>query len=192
MGGAGLAAIVALLHLALGIGDAKVELAVGISNHVALPPHVEYAAVGPAVGGKDAAVRRRAVGEAHVQAVHAAILFAVPAGNQLAAGGGGLDPLVVGGGVAELIFAHPALRVGGAAPVVHQNAPGGGRQRVIRAGIHRVNSLAVHIPGDRVLAPAEAVLVELLGGVKAQVVPVLVAALAVHIVVELDAGGVLA
>ena len=192
MGGAGLAAIVALLHLALGIGDAKVELAVGISNHVALPPHVEYAAVGPAVGGKDAAVRRRAVGEAHVQAVHAAILFAVPAGNQLAAGGGGLDPLVVGGGVAELIFAHPALRVGGTTPVVHQNAPGGGGQRGFLAGFHRVHVLAVHGPGDGILRPAEAVLVERLSGVEAQIVPVLVAALAVHIVVELDAGGVLA
>ena len=168
------------------------ELAIGISNHIAFPPHVKHAAVGPAVGGKDAAVRRRAVGKAHVQAVHGAVLIPALGGNQLAACGGSLYPLVIGGGVGKLIFAHPALGVGGTAPVVHQNAARGGGQRVIRAGIHRVNSLAVHIPGDRVLTPAEAVLVELLGGVKAQVVPVLVAALAVHKIVELNPGGVLA
>ena len=105
----------------------------------------------------------------------------------------GLDPFIYGAFVAGVaVRAHPTLRLGGAAPVVHEDAPRSGGHGVAFARLHLVDGLAVHEPADIVFRPAEAVVVELFGSVEPEIVHVLVPALAVHIVVELHLRGVFA
>ena len=107
--------------------------------------------------------------------------------------GARLDPLVFGALVAGVgVRAHPALGIRGAAPIVHQDAAGSCGHGRIFGGLHLIDGLAVHEPADVVLRPAEAVVVELFGGVEAEVIRVLVLAHAADVIVELHLGRILA
>ena len=116
----------------------------------------------------------------------------------------GSDPLILGTVVigSTLVFAHPSPCSFIATPVVSEhstcgrgelfndlNVFAGGNGCV---GSYLVNGLAVNKPGDGIFCPTEAVGVEFLGSVKAKVVHIFIAALAVNEEVELNVCGILA
>ena len=103
-------------------------------------------------------------------------------------------PLILDGGLVSGILAHPALCFLRTAPMVEHDASGGGGKSVLASRLfgHLIHGLAVYVPRYRILFPKESVSMELLGSVEAEVVHMLVTAVAVDVIVELHLGGVLA
>ena len=108
--------------------------------------------------------------------------------------GGNLYPLIVGGLACGSVgkLTHPAFGFLRAAPVIHQYPSGVSGHGILFGFINPVYGLAVNEPNDMVFRPAESVFVILLGSVESQIIHVLVAALAVYEVVELNLGGIFA
>ena len=116
----------------------------------------------------------------------------------------GSDPLILGAVIinSALVFAHPAISSLVATPIVGEHSTCGRGELInvlnVSAGLNAVVSgyliygHAVNEPGDGILCPTEAVSVEFLGSIEAEVVHILVATLAVNEEVELNLGGILA
>ena len=90
------------------------------------------------------------------------------------------------------VFAHPAFRVLVARPVVHKNLCRGEGKRIFFGKEYLVHGFVVDEPGYVGRGAAEAVFVEFLGSVKAELVHIFVPALTVDEVVELNFRGIFA
>ena len=116
----------------------------------------------------------------------------------------GSDPLILGTVIigSALVFAHPSPSSFVATPVVGEHSTCGRGElfndsNVFAGGCglvggYLVNGLAVNEPSDGIFCPTEAVGVEFLGSVKAKVVHIFIAALAVNEEVELNVSGIFA
>ncbi len=181
------AAVILLELLIMGDGD--------------LVPVLGHGVLAPAVKGAEIQLRPLGIGELVLQ-LPVRLVGRLTSRGELGGtgvglgGGGSGHPLILrAGAVIVLKRAHPEGGVGGTAPVVHYDAAGilgpvlpGGDLRAEDF----IDRLVVHKPGDGFLTPAVAVVVEVLGGIKAQVVHVLMSALAAGKIVELHLGGILA